>query len=71
MAEAIGTTGDIRTIGMAEAIGTTGDIRTTGVMMVNVTDTVITGNAAKAAPRFSTNWAARLAGGQGIRNAFP
>ena len=40
---------------MAEAIGTAGDIRMTGVTMVNVTDTVIptdtviTGNAAKAA----------------------
>ena len=41
---------------MAEAIGTTGDITRTGVTTVNVTDTVIptdtviTGNAAKAAP---------------------
>jgi hypothetical protein len=35
------------TIGMAEAIGTTGDITGTGVTMVNVTDTVITGNAAE------------------------
>lgn len=34
---------------MAEAIGTTGDmdITGTGVTMVNVTDTVITGNAAE------------------------
>jgi len=34
---------------MAEAIGTTGDIPRTGVTTIDVTDTVITGNAAKAA----------------------
>src|SRR4030042_272686 len=47
---------------MAEAIETTGDITRTGVTMVNVadpvipTDTVITGNAAKAAHPEAVQW---------------